>query len=353
MLYTRLGCSGVKVSNICLGTMTFGPHDRPGNCSEELSHNILDRFVELGGNFVDTADVYCSGMSETIIGNWLQKIGGRRHELVLATKGRFAPGLEGSINGACLSRKHLINEVEESLKRLQTDYIDLYQWHCYDRSTPLEESLRTMDDLVRAGKIRYFGVSNFCGWQLQKLADLCKSMGMTPCISLQQQYSLLSREFELEGVDVCTNEGMAVLPWSPLKGGWLTGKYDKSMQSAPDGTRIQYATAINSELFSHPPWNALANDEVWSLLDKMKAIAKQHEKTVSQVAIRWLLQKKSVTSVVIGCKTVKQLEDNLGASGGWELSDDDMDVLNTASQQKIPYPYSLTDRYNKRFDEFM
>lgn len=339
-----LGGSGVKVSNICLGTMTFGQSQdvpRPGQCDEELSHKILDRFAELGGNFIDTANVYVMGESESIIGNWLAKR--RREDFVLATKVRFPMDSQNPNSGG-LSRKNITWSLEESLKRLRTDYIDLYQIHAWDPATPIEETVRTLDDLVRAGKIRYVGASNVTGWQMQKIMDLCQYKGFNRWISLQAQYSLLNRELEWELVDCCKNEGLGIMPWSPLKGGWLTGKVKRD--SAPEGSRVAFMEARPGvKMESHPSHSKFAQEEkVWKLLDVMQSVAEGIGKTMSQVAIRWLLQKEAVCSVVIGVKTIEQLENNIGASGGWELSPEQMTELNDASAVALPYPYSMIAR---------
>ncbi|XP_006823633.1 1-deoxyxylulose-5-phosphate synthase YajO-like [Saccoglossus kowalevskii] len=322
MRYNYLGNSGLKVSNICLGTLTFGESERgrPGQANEELSHQLMDRFVEKGGNYIDTANNYQLGLSEKIVGSWLKKRQ-NRESLVIATKARMAMNFDDP-NGIGLSRKHILWTVEESLKRLQTDYIDLYQMHIWDAATPIEESLRTMDDLVRSGKVRYVGVSNFTGWQLQKTADVCKYMGLQKVVSLQAQYSLLVRGLEYELVDVCKNEGIGILPWSPLKGGWLTGKARHGVPP-PRGSRMSFVEADRRrEYESHPSYSCFADDpQVNDILDKVDRIAKEQGKTMAQVSLRWLLQKDTVPSVVIGAKTLQQLNENMGASSGWELND--------------------------------
>ncbi|XP_041479809.1 1-deoxyxylulose-5-phosphate synthase YajO-like isoform X1 [Lytechinus variegatus] len=342
--FRYLGGSGVKVSNICLGTMTFGQSQdptRPGQCDEGAAHKILDRFAELGGNFIDTANVYVMGVSESIVGNWLAKR--KREDFVLATKVRFEMDPNNPNSGG-LSRKNIVWSLEESLKRLRTDYIDLYQIHAWDPATPIEETMRTLDDLVRAGKIRYVGASNVTGWQMQKIMDLCQYKGFNRWITLQAQYSLLNRELEWELVDCCKNEALGILPWSPLKGGWLTGKIKRD--SAPEGSRVAFMEAkgeVKSE--SQPSFSKFAQEEkVWNLLDVMKAIADEAGKTVSQVALRWLLQKEAVCSVIIGVKTLDQLNNNMGASTGWELTDQQMKRLNEASAVALPYPYSMLAR---------
>ncbi|MFP4323110.1 MAG: aldo/keto reductase, partial [Anaerolineales bacterium] len=216
MEYRYMGRTGLKVSELCLGTMTFGRE-----LDEKDSHAMLDRFAEAGGDFIDTADVYTRGVSEEITGRWLKNQ--KREDFIIATKVRFAMG-DGH-NEVGLSRKHILEGVEQSLRRLNTDYIDLYQVHAWDPGTPLEETLRTLDSLVTAGKVRYIGVSNFKGWQLQKAMDISHQMGLEAFACLQPLYNLLDRSLEWELLDVAQNEGLGIIPWSPLRGGWLTGKY--------------------------------------------------------------------------------------------------------------------------------
>ncbi|XP_070537859.1 1-deoxyxylulose-5-phosphate synthase YajO-like [Ptychodera flava] len=348
MRYNYLGKSGLKVSNICLGTLTFGENKfgRPGQCDENLSHQILDRFVECGGNYIDTSDNYQDGMSETYVGSWLQARQ-NRDNMVVATKCRFNTK-PGDPNGVGLGRKHILWSVEQSLKRLQTDYIDLYQIHIWDKATPIQETLRTMDDLVRSGKVRYIGASNLTGWQMQKIVYECKIMGLHPLVSIQAQYSLLCRGVELEVVDVCRNEGIALLPWSPLKGGWLTGKAKKGMPP-PSGSRMAFVESDRRrEYESHPSFSTFGNNEqVLNLIEHMENIAKNCGKSVAQVALRWLLQKDAVASVVIGAKTIQQLDDNMGASSGWELTDQQMTELDELSETEEPYPYYMINRCNR------
>eukprot|EP00118_Oscarella_pearsei_P006674 m.30604 g.30604 ORF g.30604 m.30604 type:complete len:364 (+) comp31367_c0_seq1:145-1236(+) len=340
-----LGNCGLKVSNICLGAMTFGARPKgpslPGQCDEELSHKLLDRYVELGGNFVDTANVYSQGVSETIVGSWLKKQ--EREKIIVATKVRCAMGDDP--NSVGLSRKHITFAVEESLKRLGTHYIDLYQTHCWDDGTPLEETLSTLMDLVRCGKVRYLGLSNVTGWQLQKIIDLTKDK-YEKFVSLQVQYSLLCRQTEWELQDVCRREGIGILPWSPLKGGWLSGKMKRS--GAPSGSRAAWADEAKVSLQSSPGFTKYGSDEgVWNLLDVLEAIAKETGKTVAQVAIKWLLHQDAVSSVVIGAKTLLQLDDNCGAGGDWKLSGEQVERLTEASDVPIPYPWEMVWRMQK------
>jgi aryl-alcohol dehydrogenase-like predicted oxidoreductase len=327
MEYRYLGRTGLKVSELCLGAMTFGRES-----SEEVSRQMLDHFVAAGGAFIDTADVYTRGASEEIVGRWLQ--GKPRDAYVIATKVRFPMG-DGP-NEIGLSRKHILSGVEASLRRLGTDYIDLYQVHCWDPGTPLEETLTTLDTLVRSGKVRYIGASNYSGWQLQKAIDLSKHMGLEPFSCLQPLYNLLDRALEWELVHVCQNEGLGIIPWSPLRGGWLSGKYQRGMTAPVEGTRIEQA---EQEGWSES-WSRYATERTWNVLDTLFAIAKEVGKTPAQTALRWLLQSPGVTAPIIGARTMKHFEDNLGATG-WTLSPEQMERLNAISAPDLPYPYDF------------
>jgi aryl-alcohol dehydrogenase-like predicted oxidoreductase len=328
MDYIHLGQTGLQVSRLCLGTMTFGRES-----SEQVSHQMLDRFVEVGGNFIDTANSYTSGKSETIIGEWLKNRS--RHDIVLATKARFGSGL----NDRGLSRKHILHAVEESLRRLKTDCIDLYQVHMWDFSTPLEETFSTLDGLVRSGKVRYIGVSNFSAWQLQKTIDLCRMMGWEGIACLQPLYNLLDREAEWELVPICLNEGVGLIPWSPLRGGWLTGKFRRGMEAPTADTRVTIKDDATEPSWTEA-WNNYNNDETWNVIDALVAIAAETDKSPAQVALNWLLQRPGVTAPIIGARTMEQLEDNLGAVG-WSLTEEQVKCLNSASHKRIPYPYKL------------
>jgi aryl-alcohol dehydrogenase-like predicted oxidoreductase len=334
MDYRYLGKTGLKVSELCLGAMTFGRET-----NEETSHQILDRFIETGANFIDTADVYSRGISEEIVGRWLKDKA--RDDLVIATKVRFPMG-DGP-NEVGISRKHILAGVENSLRRLNTDYIDLYQVHCWDNGTPLEETLSTLDSLVKSGKVRYIGVSNFNGWQLQKALDLSRNMGWEPFSCLQPQYNLLCRSTEWELIPVCQNEGLGVIPWSPLKGGWLSGKYQRGMTAAPKGSRVEIA----EEKGWSESWSAYNNEHTWTVLDALFAVAEDVGKTPAQVALNWLLQRPGVTAPIIGARTMAQLEDNLKASG-WSLNEEQMAQLNQASELTLPYPYDFITRANSQ-----
>jgi aryl-alcohol dehydrogenase (NADP+) len=325
MEYRRLGSTGTIVSAQCLGTMTFG-HES----DEESAHAQLDLFVERGGNFIDTADVYSQGRSEEIIGNWLVAGPGRRDSLVIGTKGRFPMG-DGP-NDAGLSRPSLARALERSLRRLGVDTIDLYQAHAWDPLTPLEETLGFFDDAVRSGKVRYVGVSNFVGWQLQKAALLAGEAA--PIVTLQPQYNLLARDIELEIVDVCRNEGIGILPWSPLAGGWLTGKYTRD-QPPTGASRLGEDPGRGMEAYG--PRNA--QERTWRVVDAVREVAEARGLPMSQVALAWVADRPAVTSVIVGARTVAQLDDNLGAAG-LHLSDEETELLDAESAPLVAdYPY--------------
>ncbi len=325
MEYRQLGNTGVKVSELCLGAMTFGRET-----AEEDSFRIMDRFVDAGGNFIDTADVYTRGASETIVGKWLSRQ--NRDDFVLATKVRFPMGEQPNDVGT--SRKHIIAGVKASLQRLGTDYIDLYQVHAWDPLTPIEETLSTLNDLVRQGLVRYIGASNFKGWQLQKALEISKNKGWERFVCLQPQYNLLCRATEWELLEVCANEGVGVIPWSPLRGGWLSGKFQRGMEGPPSGSRVEKA---EQEGWGES-WSAYNTEHTWEVLDALHEVATQTGKEPAQVAINWLMQNPAVTAPIIGVRTMEQLESNLGAAG-WALSPDHMERLNKASSMPVTYPY--------------
>lgn len=345
-----LGRSGLKVSNICLGTMTFGKgsghpaFSSPTQLDEAKAHDILDRFAALGGNFIDTANMYCYGQSESIIGSWLKKQ--NRNDFVIATKVRAKMG-DGP-NDVGLGRRHILQMCEDSLRRLQTDFIDLYQTHSWDFAVPIEETLRALDDLVKAGKVRYIGVSNVNGWQMQKIVETAKSLGLSNVISLQQQYNLLCRHPEREEFQVCRNEGVGAMVWSPLKGGMLTGKFKRGEKPEGGTSRVGHVhqdekTAISS----CPAWSWYEDDDsYWHLIDVMEKAAASHGKSVPQVALKWLLQKNVVTSVIIGVTSLKQLEDNMVAGTKWLLTKEEMGSLDNATALPSTYPYNQLERMN-------
>ena len=322
MEYTRLGNTGLMVSELCLGCMTFGKE-----ADEETSRELVGRFLEAGGNFLDTADVYSDGVSEEITGRALE---GVRDDIVLATKVRFPMG-EGP-NDVGLSRKHIMQGCEDSLGRLGTDYIDLYQVHCWDGATPLEETLSALTDLVRSGKVRYIGVSNFTGWQLMKSQSVSEAEGFEKFVSLQPQYSLVERNIEREILPVCVEEGLGVIPWSPLGGGFLSGKYRRG-EEPPEDSRIAGAEESMEEY-----WDRRATERNWATLDVVGRISEETGNSYAQISLNWLLRQEAVTAPIIGARTPEQLEDNLGATG-WELTREQTEELSGASALEDVYPY--------------
>ncbi|MBT8224008.1 MAG: aldo/keto reductase [Dactylosporangium sp.] len=327
MRYRFLGRTGLKVSELGLGAMTFGRE-----LDEQASFQILDKFAAAGGNFIDTADAYSGGASEEILGHWLR--GQPRQDFVVATKVRW-PSSDRP-NDAGLSRKHILDAVAASLRRLGTDYIDLYQVHAWDGATALEETLSTLDSLVRSGMVRYVGASNYSGWQLQKAVDLCQRHGWQPFASLQPLYNLLDREAEWELLPVCRGEGLGVVSWSPLRGGWLGGRLRPGMTTPPDGTRVKTAERLGWG----ESWTAYHNDHTWRVIEELFAVAEETEREVAQVAINWVLNRPGVTAPITGARTLEQLTTNLGAVG-WELSADQEQRLSAVSTRPLPYPYNI------------
>lgn len=323
MEYRVLGRTGLRVSELCLGAMTFGRES-----DETLSRQMIDRFIEAGGDFIDTADVYSAGRSEEIVGAALK---GRRHDFIVATKVRFRTGSRPNDIG--LSRRHILEGCENSLRRLQTDFIDLYQVHCWDPFTRLEETLSALDDLVRTGKVRYIGVSNFTGWQLMKALCISDARHLSRFVCLQPRYNLVDRYIELELLPLCLEEGVGIIPWSPLAGGFLTGKYRRD--TMPEDARITHAEIHWPEHMQNQ-----ANERSWRALDVMRQIAQAHGKSCSQVALAWVLAQPGVTAPIIGARTMEQLDDNLGAVG-WQLTGEELRRLDEASALEYIYPYSF------------
>ncbi len=323
-----LGRSGTAVSSLCLGTMTFGDES-----DEAVAHEQLDVFVEAGGTLVDTADVYSAGASEAIVGRWLASRPAEvRDRVVLATKGRFPMADEP--NGLGSSRRHLRRALDASLQRLGVEHVDLYQLHAWDPHTPLDETLRFLDDAVRAGKIGYPGLSNFTGWQVQLAVDVAAREHLAPPVTLQPSYSLLVREIELEIVPACEHNGLGMLPWSPLAGGWLSGKYTREQR--PTG-----ATRLGED----PDRGIEAYDKVggrtrtWDVLAVVQDVAEAHGAPMAQVALAWLLTRPAVTSVILGARTVEQLRANLGAAD-LVLAPDELARLDEVSAPDVAdYPY--------------
>ena len=327
-----LGSSGLLVSSYALGTMTFG-----NETDEADAFAILDRFVAAGGTLLDLADVYVEGESERIVGRWLTDRG-LRDEVVLATKARFPVGGHRDPNRQGLSRAWLHRAIDDSLGRLGVDHIELYQIHAWDPLTPVEEWLGAMDDLVRAGKIHYVGVSNVRGYQLQRIVDVARAEGFAPIVSLQPQYNLLAREIEWELVPCCEDEGVGLLPWSPLGGGWLTGKYTRDER--PTGaTRLGEDPQRGVEAY-----DKRANDRTWAVLEVVRSVAEDMGATMSQIALAWVTAQPSVSSTILGVRTLEQLDDNLGADE-LELTAEQLSALDEVSAPVTPdYPYGFIAR---------
>ena len=338
MEYRNLGHSGLEVSSLCLGTMTFGEADENSfmhgiGADEETSFAIMDKALDAGINFFDTADVYGQdGLSERVIGKWFADRK-RRDEVVLATKFRFR--MAQGANGTGASRRRIVQAVEASLRRLQTDRIDLYQIHMQDMRTPEDETLRALDDLVRAGKVLYIGASNYAAYRLTESALISAHRGLERFVSFQAQYSLVVRDIEREHVPACRRHGLGIIPWSPLAGGFLTGKYAKDAKP-PAGSRLE-KWKQRYEGFDKP--------RNWAILDAVSGVAAERGSSPAAVSLAWLLRKPQVTSVIFGARTLDQLDDNLKAAA-LELSDADMKRLDEASAFDLGYPYSMIEGVN-------
>ncbi len=327
MEYRLLGSSGCAVSALALGTLTFG-----NETDEAGAFNQLDSFVAAGGTLLDSADVYADGRSEEIIGRWLAARPGMREAVVLATKGRFPT--DDTPNGHGLSRQHLARALDASLRRLNADRVNLYQVHAWDPLTPVEETLRFLDDAVRAGKINYVGLSNFTGWQLQKAVDIAEFRGLSAPVSVQPQYNLLARGVEWEILPACQAAGLGLLAWSPLASGWLTGKYRRGEPPAA-GTRVLENADEGMRI-----WNQRGQAErTWQVVDAVRTVAGGRGVPMAQVAIAWLAARPAVSSVILGARTLDQLASNLAAAD-LTLSEEETRLLDEASQPETPdYPY--------------
>jgi aryl-alcohol dehydrogenase-like predicted oxidoreductase len=327
MDYRTLGRSGCAVSSVCLGTMTFGTET-----GEAAAHQQLDQFIDAGGTLVDTADVYSRGASEEIIGRWFASRPAQVTErVVLATKGRFPLG--GAPNDAGLSAVHLTRALDASLRRLGRDAVDLYQVHAYDPLTPLEETLRTLDGFVRSGKIRYYGLSNFTGWQLTKTVYLARELNAAPPVTLQPQYSLLAREIEWEIVPAAMDAGLGLLPWSPLGGGWLSGKYRRDERPA-GATRLGEDPDRGMEAYDRR-----STDRTWRVIDAVQKVAEDRGVSMTEVALAWVTGRPAVSSTILGARTTDQLQTNLRAAG-LRLTPEETAVLDAASDpDPVDYPY--------------
>ncbi len=337
MNYNLLGNTGLLVSDICLGTMTFGGTgfwQTIGKLQQAEVNSQLNIAVEHGVNFIDTANAYSGGQSEELLGKALRETGVSRHNLVIATKvrGRMSP----EKNQIGLSRYHIMQQIDASLKRLQLDHVDLYQIHGVDAITPLEETMRGLEDIVRSGKVRYIGCSNLAAWQVMKANGIAERHGWTKFVSTQNYYSIAGRDLEQELVPMAADQQMAILPWSPLAGGFLSGKYTRSNKPTDDGTGHP-SRRLN---FDFPP---VDQEFAYDIIDVMQTVADEIGISVAQVALAWVRQKPGVTSVIIGAKTNEQLIDNLKAAD-LQLSADHMAQLDAVSARSKPYPQWMIER---------
>ena len=321
MKYRKLGNTGLIVSELALGTMQFGSRMNMGNLGQEDTTRLLKQAVDRGINFIDTADVYSLGESETLVGNALK---GMRDEIVLATKVRLPMGDNFNRSGA--TRVNIMHEIEASLRRLQTDYIDLYQVHGWDSNTPLEETLRTLDGLVRQGKVRYIGLSNLMSWQAATAIALQERLGLEKYVTAQMYYSLVGRELEYEFQSFAEYYNVGILVWSPLAGGFLAGKYSRA-NPAPAGSRFAEAG----------PFVPFDREKGYRITDALREVADRHGASPARVAIAWVLGRPAVSSVIIAARKTEQLEDNLRAVD-LQLAEEDVRLLDAASDPGIPYP---------------
>jgi aryl-alcohol dehydrogenase-like predicted oxidoreductase len=339
MKYRILGRTGLKVSELCLGTMTFGEHFfNIAVVDQTAANQMVARALEAGINFFDTADVYSYGESETVLGKALKESAIARDQLIVATKVRSAMSEAatagtGDVNNVGLSRQHIFSSIEHSLSRLGTDYVDLYQVHGWDVLTPLEETLRALEDLVRQGKVRYAGCSNWSARHLMKALVLAEAKDWAGFVTLQAYYSLVGRDLEHELLPLCREEGVGVLPWSPLSGGFLSGKYRRDNPN-PEGARRTG--------FDFPPIDEARG---FDAIDALDAIAKKKGASIAQVALAWLLAQAGVTSIIIGANKMSQLEDNLKAAD-LQLSDEEVEQLSRTTAPPPMYPEWMIERQN-------
>lgn len=334
MRYNRFGNTGLFVSELCLGTMTFGGAGMwtaIGDLDQQASNALVKAALDGGINFIDTANVYSNGLSEHITGQALKDLGIKRSDVVIATKA-LGPMGEG-INDRGASRYHLMHQIDASLERLGLDHVDLYQIHGWDPATPMEETLRALDDIVRSGRARYIGVSNWTAWQIAKALGVSERRGFEKFASLQAYYSLAGRDLEREIVPMLASEGLGLMVWSPLAGGFLSGKYTREGETAGNdqGRRAS---------FDFPPVN---KDKAFDVIDVMREVARARGCTVPQVALGWLLARPAVSTVIIGAKRVDQLADNLGAVDV-ALTADEIARLDAASALAPEYPGWMIER---------
>lgn len=326
--YVTLGRSGLRVSPFCLGTMTFG-EDWGWGSDEKTSAKVLARYIDLGGNFIDTANVYTKGHSEKIIGDNLGRHASKRTRIVIATK-FFGTMFTGDPNAGGAGRKAIVAACENSLRRLQTDYIDLYWMHCWDRHTPIEETMRTLDDLVRAGKVRYVGFSDTPAWKVSQAQLLALIRGWVPAIALQIEYSLLERTVEGSLIPMAREFGMGVTPWSPLKSGVLSGKFTRQNHGKAKSGRGDWAMAH-------------LNDHAYDIVDLLIKTAKAVKATPAQVALAWVQNQPGVASTIIGARTLEQLDDNLKALD-IKLKEDQIRALSKLTEPALEFPSAFLQR---------
>jgi aryl-alcohol dehydrogenase-like predicted oxidoreductase len=320
----NFGRTGVKVSNLCLGCMMFGGRTNPGD-----SYAIIDRALDAGLNFLDTANVYSIGRSEEVTGEALKR-NKKRNQVVLATKVHGKMGEDPNASGN--SRRHIVEQCEESLRRLQTDYIDLYQIHRPQNDIPIDETLRAMDDLVRSGKVRYIGTSTYAAWQLVESLWVSKELGLNRFVCEQPPYNLLDRRIERELLPMARTYGFAIIPWSPLAGGMLTGKYTRD-NPPPDDSRL-------ANMEANPIWQRRLRDgRVYDVVDGLKPIAEEKGITLSQLALAWCVQQPGVTSPIIGPRTMEQLEDNLKALDVELYEEDNRNINRVAWRGNMVAPF--------------
>ncbi|HVX51116.1 MAG TPA: aldo/keto reductase [Chitinophagaceae bacterium] len=332
MKYNILGNTGLKVSELCLGTMTFGGQGFwtvIGALDQQPVDELVKRSVDAGINFIDTANVYSEGLAEQRTGQAIKNLGISRDSLVIATKVRGRMG-QGP-NDVGLTRKHIIQQAEESLKRLGTGYIDLYQVHGYDALTPLDETLRALDDLVRSGKVRYIGCSNFAAWQLMKSLGISQQKGLEKFISLQAYYTVAGRDLEREMIPLLKDQQVGLMVWSPLAGGFLTGKFTRENEKAEDSRRSN---------FDFPPVN---KERAFNIIDVLKPMAESKGASVAQLVLAWLLKQPAVSSVIIGAKKMEQLEDNLKAADV-TFTVEELQQLDEVSKLPAEYPGWMIER---------
>ena len=331
MKYNLLGNTGLKVSALCLGTMTFGGKGWAaaiGSLDQQAVDEQMKRAIDAGVNFIDTANIYSEGLSEELTGQSIRNLGLQRSSLVLATKVRGQMG--AGQNELGLTRKHILDQVDSSLKRLKTDYIDLYQVHSYDPLTPLEETLRALDDLVRSGKVRYIGASNLAAWQLMKALSYSTYNHVEKFVSLQAYYTIAGRDLEREIVPLLQDQKVGLMVWSPLAGGFLSGKFTRDQQNEEGARRMK---------FDFPP---IDKDKTFTILDNLRPMAEAKGASVAQLALAWLLHQPVVTSVIIGAKKMEQLEDNL-KSVDVQLTPEELTQLDEVSKLNPEYPGWMLD----------